>query len=104
LPRRAQLAALPAQTLSLKDRGMLKVGNFADVVIFDPRTVQDHATYDNPAQLATGVEEVWVNGVRALRAGEATRAPSGRIVRGRAWKDAPGGGCRANAADWSWGS
>ncbi len=99
-----KLAALPAQTLSLKERGLLKVGNFADVVVFDPRTVQDHATYEKPAQLATGVEDVWINGVRALRAGEATAAPSGRIVRGRAWKDSPGGGCRANAADWSWGS
>ncbi len=99
-----KLAALPAQTLSLKDRGLLKEGNFADVVLFDPRTVQDHATYENPAQLATGIGDVWINGVRALRAGEATRAPSGRIVRGRAWKDAPGGGCRASAADWSWGS
>ncbi len=99
-----KLAALPAQTLSLKDRGLLKEGNFADVVVFDPRTIQDHATYENPAQLATGVEDVWINGVRALRAGEATRAPSGRIVRGRAWKEAPGGGCRAHAADWSWGS
>jgi N-acyl-D-amino-acid deacylase len=99
-----KLAALPAQTLSLKDRGLLTEGNFADVVVFDPRTIQDHATYENPAQLATGVEDVWINGVRALRAGEATRAPSGRIVRGRAWKDAPGGGCRAHAADWSWGS
>jgi N-acyl-D-amino-acid deacylase len=99
-----KLAALPAQTLSLKDRGLLQVGNFADVVVFDPRTVQDHATYENPAQLATGVEDVWINGVRALRAGEATRAASGRIVRGRGWKEAPGGGCRANASDWSWGS
>jgi N-acyl-D-amino-acid deacylase len=97
-----KLAALPAQTLSLSERGMLKVGNFADVVVFDPRTVQDHATYEKPAQLATGVEEVWINGVRALRAGEATAAPSGRIVRGRAWKELPGGGCRANAADWTW--
>ena len=97
-----KLAALPAQTLFLSERGMLKVGNFADVVVFDPRTVQDHATYEKPAQLATGVEEVWINGVRALRAGEATAAPSGRIVRGRAWKELPGGGCRANAADWSW--
>jgi N-acyl-D-amino-acid deacylase len=97
-----KLAALPAQTLFLSERGMLKVGNFADVVVFDPRTVQDHATYEKPAQLATGVEEVWINGVRALRAGEATAAPSGRIVRGRAWKELPGGGCRAHAADGPW--
>jgi N-acyl-D-amino-acid deacylase len=98
-----KLAALPAQTLSLTDRGMLKAGYFADVVVFDPRTVQDHATYEKPAQLATGVEEVWINGVRALRASEATGAPSGRIVRGRAWTGlSGGGGCRRDASDWSW--
>jgi N-acyl-D-amino-acid deacylase len=97
-----KLAALPAATLSLPDRGMLKVGNFADVVVFDPATIQDHATYEQPAQLATGVDEVWVNGVRALRHGEATGAASGRAVRGRAWTGAPGGGCRASAHDWTW--
>jgi N-acyl-D-amino-acid deacylase len=97
-----KLAALPAQTLSLTDRGMLKAGYFADVVVFDPRTVQDHATYEKPAQLATGVEDVWINGVRALRTSEATGAPSGRIVRGRAWTGLPGGGCRGQASDWSW--
>jgi N-acyl-D-amino-acid deacylase len=97
-----KLAALPATTLSLKDRGMLKVGDFADVVVFDPATVQDHATYDHPQQLATGVEEVWVNGVRALRHSEATGAASGRVVRGRAWTGTPGGGCRASAREWTW--
>ena len=97
-----KLAALPAATLSLQDRGMLKVGDFADVVVFDPATIQDHATYEHPHQLATGVHDVWVNGVRALRNGEATGAPSGRAVRGRAWTGAPGGGCRASAHDWSW--
>jgi N-acyl-D-amino-acid deacylase len=97
-----KLAALPASTLSLADRGMLKTGYFADVVVFDPASVQDHATYERPHQLATGVEEVWVNGVRALRHSEATGAPSGHALRGRAWKDAPGGGCRASARDWTW--
>jgi N-acyl-D-amino-acid deacylase len=97
-----KLAALPAQTLYLSERGTLKKGNFADVVVFDPHTVQDHSTYERPAQLATGVENVWINGVRALRAGEATGASSGRIVRGRGWKQAPGGGCRASADEWSW--
>jgi N-acyl-D-amino-acid deacylase len=97
-----KLAALPASTLSLADRGMLKTGYFADVVVFDPASVQDHATYERPHQLATGVEEVWVNGVRALRHSEATGASSGRALRGRAWKDAPGGGCRASARDWTW--
>jgi hypothetical protein len=72
-------------------------------VVFDPATVQDHATYERPHQLATGVDDVWVNGVRALRGGEATGAASGRVVRGRAW-NAQGGGCRKSAADWRWSS
>jgi N-acyl-D-amino-acid deacylase len=97
-----KMAALPAATLSLADRGQLKSGYFADVVVFDPATVQDHATYERPHQLATGVDEVWVNGVRALRRGEATGAASGRAVRGRAWTGAGGGGCRASAQEWTW--
>jgi N-acyl-D-amino-acid deacylase len=97
-----KLSGLPAQVLSLSDRGLIKSGYFADVVVFDPKTIQDHASYEQPQQLATGVENVWVNGVRALRDGEATRAPSGRAVRGRAWSKAPGGGCRASAQDWTW--
>jgi N-acyl-D-amino-acid deacylase len=97
-----KLAALPAATLSLSDRGQLKDGYFADVVVFDPATIQDHATYERPHQLATGVDEVWVNGVRALRQGVATGAPSGRAVRGRAWTGAGGGGCRASASAWTW--
>ena len=97
-----KLAALPAATLSLKDRGMLKAGDFADVVVFDPATIQDHSTYEKPHQLASGVDDVWVYGVQALRHGEATGAASGRAVRGRAWSGAPGGGCRASAHDWTW--
>jgi len=96
-----KLAAFPADTLSLTGRGRLKAGYFADVVVFDPATIQDHSTYERPQQLATGVDEVWVNGVRALRRGEATGAASGRAVRGRAWSGA-GGGCRARAQDWTW--
>jgi N-acyl-D-amino-acid deacylase len=98
-----KLSALPAATLSLSARGSLKSGYFADVVVFDPATVQDHATYQRPHQLATGVNDVWVNGVRALRGGKATGAASGRVVRGRAW-NAQGGGCRKSAADWHWSS
>ena len=97
-----KLAALPAATLSLPDRGELKSGYYADVVVFDPATIQDHATYEHPHQLATGVDEVWVNGVRALRAGAATGAASGRAVHGRAWTGAGGGGCRASAHEWTW--
>ncbi len=97
-----KLTALPAANLSLSQRGVLKAGDFADVVVFDPATIQDHATYEHPHQLATGVDEVWVNGVRALRAGQATGAASGRAVLGRAWTGAPGGGCRASAREWTW--
>jgi N-acyl-D-amino-acid deacylase len=97
-----KLSAFPAQNLSLEDRGMLRPGYFADVVIFDPATVQDHATYEHPHQLATGVDDVWINGVRALRNGEATGAASGRVVHGRAWTGQPGGGCRAAGGQWTW--
>jgi len=97
-----KLTAFPAGMLSLKDRGRLRRDYFADVVIFDPATVQDHATYEHPHQLATGVDDVWVNGVQALKDGVATGAPSGRFVRGRAWTGAPGGGCRASSRDWHW--
>jgi len=97
-----RLAAFPAATLSLADRGQLRSGYFADVVVFDPATIQDHATFERPHQLATGVDDVWVNGVRALRAGEATGAASGRAVRGRAWTGSGGGGCRATAHEWTW--
>jgi N-acyl-D-amino-acid deacylase len=78
------------------------MGYFADVVVLDPAAIQDHSTFENPHQLATGVQNVWVNGVRALKDGAATRASSGRIVRGRAWTGAPGGGCRASSGDWTW--
>jgi N-acyl-D-amino-acid deacylase len=97
-----KLAALPAATLSLSDRGLLKTGYFADVVVFDPAKVQDHSTYQRPQQLATGVDDVWINGVRALRHEVATGAASGRALRGRAWTGGGAGGCRAKAADWTW--
>jgi N-acyl-D-amino-acid deacylase len=97
-----KLTSLPAENLSIQRRGRLKVGYFADVLILDPDTIQDHSTFENPHQLATGVQDVWVNGVRALKNGAATRAPSGRIVRGRAWTEAQGGGCRASSGDWAW--
>jgi N-acyl-D-amino-acid deacylase len=97
-----RLTSLPADNLSLKDRGRLAPGSFADIVVFDPATIADHATYDNPAQLATGVDQVLVNGRFALRDGLPTGAATGRIVRGRAWSARAGGGCRAAARDWSW--
>ncbi len=97
-----KLSDLPAQNLSLPDRGRLQQGFFADVVMFDPQKVQDHATYEKPHQLATGVRDVWINGVLALKEGEATRNWSGRVLRGRAWTGAPRGGCRVSSQDWTW--
>ena len=97
-----KLSSFPADTLSLQDRGRLRAGYFADVVLFDPATIQDHSTYEKPQQLATGVQDVWVNGVLALKDGEATRQWSGRVLRGRAWTGAPGGGCRKSSNEWTW--
>jgi N-acyl-D-amino-acid deacylase len=97
-----KLTSLPADVLSLRDRGRLRKGAFADVVIFDPKTFQDHATYAKPLQYATGVTDVLVNGKPVLKDGLPTGVLSGRIVRGRAWTGAPGGGCRATSKDWTW--
>lgn len=97
-----RLSALPAANLGLHDRGQLKAGYFADVVVFDPATVGDRATYESPRQFAVGVGEVVVNGAVVLAGGEPTGAKAGRVVRGRAWRGWPDGGCRASAKDWSW--
>jgi N-acyl-D-amino-acid deacylase len=97
-----KLSALPAHNLGLHDRGTLKAGNYADVVVFDPAAIQDHATFEKPAQFATGVEEVVVNGQLALDHGEATAARPGQVVRGRGWRGWKDGGCRKSAKDWSW--
>jgi N-acyl-D-amino-acid deacylase len=97
-----RLSGLPAANLSLQDRGLLKKGYYADVVVFDPASIQDHATYENSNQLATGVTYVLVNGQVALADGYPTGAHSGRFVRGRAWAAGKGGGCRASAKDWTW--
>jgi N-acyl-D-amino-acid deacylase len=97
-----KLTSLPAHNLGLRDRGMLKVGNYADVVVFDPATIQDHATFEKPQQFATGVSEVVVNGELALEGGEATTARPGQVVRGRGWTGWKDGGCRVSTKDWSW--
>jgi len=80
-----RLTSLPAQNLRLQRRGLLEPGYFADVVVFDPARIQDHATYDDPHRYATGVEHVAVNGTLALRGGEHTGALPGRVVRGPLW-------------------
>ena len=87
-----RLTSLPAANLSLKGRGLLKAGYYGDVVVFDPATIQDHATYEKPAQLATGVEDVFINGAQVLKGGKHTGAKPGRVVRGPGWTGWPGGG------------
>lgn len=81
-----RLSAFPAENLGLKDRGHLKAGYFADVVVFDPAKVADHATFDKPRQYATGVRDVFINGTQVLKGGEHTGATPGRVVRGPGWK------------------
>jgi len=97
-----KLSALPAHNLGLHDRGLLKTGYYADVVVFDPATVQDHATFEKPQQFSTGVSDVVVNGQLALANGEPTTARPGQVVRGRGWTGWKDGGCRKSASDWSW--
>ena len=75
-----KLTSLPAHTLRLNDRGRLTPGYWADVVIFDPDTIQDYATFAEPQRFSTGVRDVIVNGVPVLRAGEHTDARPGKVV------------------------
>ncbi|MCK5858256.1 MAG: amidohydrolase family protein [Abyssibacter sp.] len=80
-----RITGLQADNWGLRDRGCLKNGCFADVVVFDPETITDHATFANPHQLATGVRDVFVNGEWALKRGEVTAARAGQVVRGPGW-------------------
>jgi N-acyl-D-amino-acid deacylase len=75
-----RMTSLPASTLHLTDRGALRAGAFADVVVFDPSTVSDRATFERPLQYATGIEHVFVNGVAVVRDGAHTGAKPGRVV------------------------
>ncbi len=77
-----KMSALPAQRLCLTDRGVLKAGMWADVVIFDPATVRDLATFDNPNQLSEGMEYVLVNGVPVIDQNKMTGALPGKVLRG----------------------
>jgi N-acyl-D-amino-acid deacylase len=77
---------LPATNLKLQKRGELKQGHYADIVIFDPRTVQDHATYEKPLQYATGISDVLVNGIQVIKNGEHTGASPGRFIKGPGYK------------------
>jgi N-acyl-D-amino-acid deacylase len=77
-----KFSALPAQRLHLADRGVLKAGMWADIVIFDPATIHDRATFDNPNQLSEGMEYVLVNGVAVVDQGRMTGALPGKVLRG----------------------
>jgi N-acyl-D-amino-acid deacylase len=77
-----RLSSLPAENLKLQRRGALRRGFYADIVVFDPATIADHATFERPHQYATGVRHVFVNGVQVLKDGEHTGALPGRFVKG----------------------
>ena len=77
-----KLTTLPASNLKIKKRGAIKEGFFADLAIFDPKNIQDNATFENPMQYATGMVHVFVNGTQVLKDGEHTGALPGRVVKG----------------------
>ena len=80
-----RLTTLPASNLGIKDRGALKPGYYADVVVFDPATIADLSTFEKPHQYSIGMRDVFVNGVAVLRSGEHSGATPGRAVRGAGW-------------------
>jgi N-acyl-D-amino-acid deacylase len=82
-----KLTSLPAYNLKIKNRGTLKPGYYADIAVFDPNKIQDHATFEKPHQYSTGMVHVFVNGVQVLENGEHTHARPGRVVRGPGWKE-----------------
>lgn len=84
-----RMTSLPAYNTNIQDRGQLTEGYFADIVVFNPATIKDHATFDEPHQYASGVEQVFVNGVQVLKDGEHTGALPGRVVRGPGWSGWP---------------
>ena len=80
-----RMTSLPADNIGIRDRGRLAKGFFADVVVFDPATVQDHATFEDPHHYSTGVHHVFVNGEQVVADSEHTGATPGRVVRGPGW-------------------
>jgi dihydroorotase/N-acyl-D-amino-acid deacylase len=81
-----KFSALPASHLRLADRGVIKAGMWADIVVFDPGAITDVATYDKPNQLSAGMQYVLVNGVPVIEHGSMTNALPGKVVRGPGWK------------------
>ena len=82
-----KLTTLPATNLKIKKRGALKTGYFSDVALFNPKTIQDHATFEKPQQFSTGMVHVFVNGVQVLKDGKHTGALPGQVVRGPGYKN-----------------
>ncbi|MBV7255312.1 D-aminoacylase [Pacificimonas sp. WHA3] len=80
-----KLTSLPAENFKLRERGRIAPGYFADLVLFDPATVGERATYEAPHQYAQGVEQVWVNGIQVIADGEHNGALPGRVLRGPGW-------------------
>jgi N-acyl-D-amino-acid deacylase len=81
-----KMTSAVATRLSIADRGVLRAGMFADIVVFDPETVIDHATFEEPHQVSTGIREVFVNGTAVVRDGVHTGATPGRVVRGPGYR------------------
>ena len=77
-----KMTSLAAQRVGINDRGLLKPGMYADITVFDPTTIIDRATFEQPSQLATGVSYVFVNGVSVVDNGRVTAALPGRALRG----------------------
>jgi dihydroorotase/N-acyl-D-amino-acid deacylase len=84
-----KMSGAVAERLLIGERGVLRPGMYADVIVFDPATVQERTTYERPNQLSTGVSAVFVNGVEVVRDGRHTGAKPGRIVRGPGWRPSP---------------
>ena len=80
-----KLTSLPAGNINIKKRGTLTPGYYADVVIFDPARVEDHATFEEAHQYSTGMVHVFINGTQVIKDGEHTNARPGRVVRGPGW-------------------
>ena len=82
-----KMTSLPAYRLGLRDRGIIKEGYFADLVLFDPSTVIDKATFEHPHQYPDGILTVWVNGKIAMNNGSLTQDRHGIVLRGPAFED-----------------
>jgi len=78
--------SLPAQQMGLRDRGLVRVGSWADIVVFDPDTISDQGSYEDSAHYPVGIEHVFVNGVLVVNKGEHTGALPGHIIRGPGYK------------------